>query len=213
MNAQYHPSLRQRVLTQIHVIHVSQPRYLHFLKNKTGEFILQISSGRIGRRRRRRFRCKLNLFYLLCGLLSMRNCNIFPRYYLSLAYLSPDSSSLSLSFYPFSHSLSLSLSFYPFSHSLSLSLFHSLPLTISLFLSLILCLLLLHISLPLSPTLFLSLPLSLWNCRNMSFMQAQAYLSIHLYSHHLHALNLSLNPSITLKLVCDSFPAFDSSAG
>ena len=47
----------------------------------------------------------------------------------------------------------------------------------------------------------------------MSFMQAQAYLSIHLYSHHLHALNLSLNPSITLKLVCDSFPAFDSSAG
>ena len=193
MNAQYHPSLRQRVLTQIHVIHVSQPRYLHFLKNKTGEFILQISSGRIGRRRRRRFRCKLNLFYLLCGLLSMRNCNIFPRYYLSLAYLSPDSSSLSL--------------------SLLLPLFHSLPLTISLFLSLILCLLLLHISLPLSPTLFLSLPLSLWNCRNMSFMQAQAYLSIHLYSHHLHALNLSLNPSITLKLVCDSFPAFDSSAG
>ena len=164
MNAQYHPSLRQRVLTQIHVIHVSQPRYLHFLKNKTGEFILQISSGRIGRRRRRRFRCKLNLFYLLCGLLSMRNCNIFPRYYLSLAYLSPDSSSLSLSL---SLSVSLSLSFYPFSHSLSLSLslllplFHSLPLTISLFLSLILCLLLLHISLPLSPTLFLSLPLSL----------------------------------------------------
>ena len=149
MNAQYHPSLRQRVLTQIHVIHVSQPRYLHFLKNKTGEFILQISSGRIGRRRRRRFRCKLNLFYLLCGLLSMRNCNIFPRYYLSLAYLSPDSSSLSLSL-----SLSLCIS------SLSLTVSYYLPLSVSNSLSLTLAYLSPSFShsLPVSPSLTMKLP-------------------------------------------------------
>ena len=162
MNAQYHPSLRQRVLTQIHVIHVSQPRYLHFLKNKTGEFILQISSGRIGRRRRRRrFRCKLNLFYLLCGLLSMRNCNIFPRYYLSLAYLSPDSSSLSLSLFLsiLSLTFSLSLSFYPFSHSLTLSLSLSLSIhSLTHFLSLSLSIhsLTHFLSLSFTPSLLLS---------------------------------------------------------
>ena len=164
MNAQYHPSLRQRVLTQIHVIHVSQPRYLHFLKNKTGEFILQISSGRIGRRRRRRFRCKLNLFYLLCGLLSMRNCNIFPRYYLSLAYLSPDSSSLSLflSILSLTFSLSLFLSILSLTFSLSLSLPPSyyLPLSVSNSLSLTLAYLSPSFShsLPVSPSLTMKLP-------------------------------------------------------